>query len=616
MAFSWNPFARNRKQETQEPSPNNHHNNPNFSAFNSVNNSIERAVAQHSVINNAMFQQQQMTMNSMYQTIIEGNVLALPMATNKQERIQQYRAMAKYTETQWCLDEIADDFIHEDEHGNIINLHLPDNKENINEVRKEILLNEFRKYIGLFNLRDEGYNLIKRFLVEGELAWENVINKDYLSKGIIGVKFLPAEYYETLVDNRTNRPVGLMFDTKKFEFDISQILSNNYSGSAQIFNAISPTYAGMQMNIKDCIPMFWPQLTYIHSGEYSYEGYVTYPMIEKAKQAYYQLTLLQDAAVILRVTRAPERLLFNVSTGGMAQPYADDYVRNFANSLKAKKVATPDGHDIASTYNPMTKLENYIFAKADGHEGTTVESVTSTASYDQMEDIKYFLKRYVKQFKVPFSRFEQPENAKPADDQIPQEEFSFLQQEVRLQRRFAAGFKQGFITHLKLREIWDKYELVESDINVEFVRPTLYDLYNNQKIVETKMNTYKAIIDNEEFSKISAMKKILGMSDADINDNFKNLIREKQLVQLADYWSAKLNSEGPIGEWNSSPIPIKGISDETEQQMTADGDSEKSNDDSEESDDDDSSNSEESAPPEKPDDPEQKEASKPTFGLA
>ena len=56
-------------------------------------------------------------------------------------------------------------------------------------------------------------------------------------------------------------------------------------------------------------------MTYINSGEYSSDYLISYPLIEKAKQAYYKLALLEDAAVILRVTRAPERLLFNVSTG-------------------------------------------------------------------------------------------------------------------------------------------------------------------------------------------------------------------------------------------------------------------------------------------------------------
>jgi len=81
---------------------------------------------------------------------------------------------------------------------------------------------------------------------------------------------------------------------------------------------------------------------------------VSYPLIEKAKQAYYKLALLEDAAVILRVTRAPERLLFNVSTGLLDQNRADDYVRRFANSLHSKKVTSPNGEDITGVYSPIT----------------------------------------------------------------------------------------------------------------------------------------------------------------------------------------------------------------------------------------------------------------------
>lgn len=414
--------------------------------------------------------------------------------------------------------------------------------------------------MSLFDLENEGHNLIKRFLVEGELAWENVISKDYLQRGIIGVRFIPAECYETLVDVGTNRPVGLLFDAQKMSRDVNEILSNNYLGNAQVFNAISPNTFSFAFDPNTCVPMLWPQLTYINSGDYAQEGreYVSYPLVEKAKQAYYQLTLLQDAAVILRVTRAPERLLFNVSTGKMTQNYADEYVRTFANSLKAKKVASQDGRDIQSVYNPVSMLENYIFGKSDGNDGTTVESVTSTAQYDQIEDIKYFFKLFVKQFKVPFSRFEQPENAKPADNQIPQEEFSFLQQEVRFQRRFAAGFKKGFITHLKLRDIWDKYELLDSDIRIEFVKPALFDLYNNLQIAQTKMDTYKTLADNDEFSKTLAMKKILGWTDAEIEENFKQLAREKCMNQVSEYWSGKVDSEGPAGIYATPPIPIKG----------------------------------------------------------
>lgn len=615
--FSWNPFARGTNQQASNAGASSNAGsslNSNFEVFSHINNDILAAVSSKSVINQRLREQQdrQPMANPVWQMFTEGGMLTMPVATNKSERIAQYRTMAKYTQTQWCLDEIADDFIHEDEHGNFINLYLPDGDPRLNETRKAILQNEFKKYINLFNLRDEGHNLLKKFLVEGELAWENIINKDYLQKGIIGVRFLPAEYYEPLIDLKENRPVGILFDTEKLSKDVREILSNNYAGSAQVFNNITPNTFAFSFNKDTCVPMMFSQLTYINSGEYAPEGdYISYPMVEKAKQAYYQLTLLQDAAVILRVTRAPERLLFNVSTGKMTQNYADEYVRNFANNLKSRKVATPGGHDIQSVYNPVSMLESYIFGKSDGNDGTTVESVTSTAQYDQIEDIKFFFKLFVKQFKVPFSRFEQPENAKPADNQIPQEEFSFLQQEVRLQRRFAIGFKRGFITHLKLRDIWDKYELNDADINVEFVKPSLYQEYTNQQLMETKMNTYKAIIDNEEFSKITAMKKILGYSDADIEENFKNLIKEKCLTELGEYWSGKMTEAGPAGIWDVPPIPIKGISDKDEA-----GDNEEDEEGGEDTGDEEAVEASDKGGGEEPEEPEKKKAPEPTFGLS
>ena len=565
MAFSWNPFSNRKAPEPIQEQTDVR--NPNYEIFNSVNNDIARVVASRSIVSQDI-QKNEVFANPVWNTFFQDGMLAMPITTNKAERIAQYRSMAKLSETQWCLDEIADDFINEDEHGDFIKLKLPDGKDNINETRKGILQNEFKKYMSLFRMRENGYTLIKRFLVEGELAWENVINSKHPENGIIGVKFLPAEYYETLLDQRTNETVGIIFDTKKFSTDIKQILSNNYLGSAQVFNAISPTTTAFTFDKKSCIPMLWSQLTYINSGEYSHDGLISYPIMEKAKQAYYQFSLLKDAAVILRVTRAPERLLFNISTGKMNQNYAEEYVRNFANGLKQRKVASPDGKDIAGVYNPQGMLEHFIFSKSDGNDGTTIETVNSTAAYDQIEDIKFFLKLYVKQFKVPFSRFEQPENAKPADDQIATEEYSFLQQEVRFQRRFAKGFREGFITHLKLRDIWQKYELNEADIEVEFVRPSLYDLYNTQKIVETKMAVYKAALgDDNEFSRITAMKKYLGFTDAEVKENFMNLILEKQYDQLKDYWADQLNKNGPAGEFDKSPLPIKGSEEEQQQEQ-------------------------------------------------
>jgi hypothetical protein len=70
------------------------------------------------------------------------------------------------------------------------------------------------------------------------------------------------------------------------------------------------------------IPLYWPQLTYFNSGVYNYENTIVFPLIENASAPYQQLSLLQDACVILRITRAPERLVFNIDTGGLPEKKA------------------------------------------------------------------------------------------------------------------------------------------------------------------------------------------------------------------------------------------------------------------------------------------------------
>ena len=192
-------------------------------------------------------------------------------------------------------------------------------------------------------------------------------------------------------------------------------------------------------------------------------------------------------------------------------------------------------------------LETYFFGKSNANDGTTVESVGSTSDYDQIADIEFFLRRLFKQFKVPFSRYKTPENSLERDDTITYEEYSMARLIIRIQRRIALGLKRSFITDLKLRGIWKNYGLKEHDFNVEFVTPILYDLYQTQKLVTAKMDTYKAVVDQDELSKIDAMKRILRMSDEDIQQNFRNLIKEKMLIATAELYADQINeNQAPI----------------------------------------------------------------------
>lgn len=568
MAFNWNPFSRAKNDGSKKVSFNAQPSsgaaaNTNFGTFSKINSDIEKIISAKSVVDRAAAQYNSKYANPSWQTFFEDDLLATPLATNKPERLAQYRRISRYNKCNWCLDEIADDFLHDDEHGNFINMRLP---QRLNSIQQDILQNEFKKFISLFNFRDNAHTYVKKFLIEGELAWENVINPKYPDMGIIGVKLLPCDYYETLVDIKTGKPVGLVFDVESFSKDSRDYLMNSINMSAQIFNTVIPTTYTYKFTQQNCIPMLWSQLTYVNTGEYSFDNKIVYPLLEEARQTYQRLALLEDACVILRVTHAPERLLFNVSTGTMDQNRADEYVRRFAMELKSKKTASPGGEDVVGVYNPVSMLKSYIFAKSSQSEGTTVESVGSQVSYNEMEDVEYFLREFFKTMKIPWSRYKTPENTIEKNDSITYEEHSFMRQLIRFQRRFAAGLKQGFINHLKLRDLWskDEYMLKDSDIDIEFVKPILYDVYEQQKLAEVKMAIYKLFADQDEMSKMLAMKKYLGFTDKDVEENYTMLIKEKQMTAVGDYFADSITADNPPVDFKS---PIRRKSDVQEEEQ-------------------------------------------------
>lgn len=549
--------------------------NSEFNTFRSITRDIENIITNNSEISKVL-DNPASTIGDFFTAINSLDVL--PVITNKYQRLQQWRNSSAFPEVDFCLKEIADDFLHFDENGDFIHLNLNDKKQSLNETRRETIQNEFKKYISLFNFRKKYFDYVKRFLIEGELAWENIINPNYPELGIRAVKFIPTEYYETLVDKKTGERVGIFIDAQKLRADINSIISSSYYNSYKAFNAIYGTTINSYSD-NTCIPFLWPQITYISSSETTPDGLVPLSLLEKCKQAYFQLALMQDAALIMRITRAPEKLLFNIDISNMSPKIAQDYVRRFGRELQTKKIVgnpneiskgNNDGSpNITSVYHPSSMNTMWVFGKAQGTEGTTVETVGSTANFEQLEDIDYFLRRLLKQASIPYSRYKTPENTLERNDTISYEEYSFSRQEIRFQQMFADGFEKGFITHLKLRGLWSKYELYETDIQIEFTPPVLYDLYQNQKLLEAKMTAYATIADREEFSKIYAMKNILKMSDEEINENYENLVREGMLMKKVEWAQDQFGEKGPKDD--SLPIPLKGDKEEESEGNDSEG---------------------------------------------
>lgn len=487
-----------------------------------------------------------------------GDMRVSAISTNKIARIQQYQLMAKFPEVDWCIEEIADDFFHEDNNKKIIRFELTDKAGKLDDKKKDILKAEFERVISLFDLEENGFPIIKRYIIEGECCWENVIDVEHPEKGIQAVRFIDNKYYDFLKDRDTGDIRGIYVDKNVMKYDLdTSVQSNTVYSSTSVFNAISqvPNFAYASYLNDQRIPLLWPQVTYFNSGIYNTEKTIAYPILEKAAAPYQQLLLLHDAAIILRVTRAPNRLMFNISTGDLPEKKAKQLVERYIQNFKSRKVSNTKG-EVKNSYNAESMLEAYFFWKKDGTEGSSVTTLNQTANYDEMKDVEYFLRRIFKAFKVPFSRFKEAEGTLQRKDSITYEEYSFCRFIMRNQKMIASAFKKTYITHLKLRKLWDEYGLTEGFIKVSFVPPGLFELYQMQALNSIKFGIYKEMTaEDDAFSKNLAMKKILGFNDKEIEENAKERRKEKLFDAVTEFFAEKLKAEGPSNY--PSPIPYK-----------------------------------------------------------
>lgn len=500
--------------------------NPKYEVFQDTGSRRTEALARQSIFYDNDYNN--MASGSIAKGGIYNDLVYANIQQDKGPRILDYRIMAAFAEVSDCLDEICDECINKNDHGEIVklsfrNIELQDDDKNKIDA-------EFKKYIQNFELERRGWEYFRQLLIEGEIYFEHIIHKAYPEEGILGAVQLPSELIDPIFDN------------------IQNMIIKGYILRKPIFDPNKPN----KIEKYEFIPMDKNQITYINSGIWNQDKTFRLPFIENARRAYRQLSLIEDSIVIYRLVRAPERLVFNVDVGTMAPPKAEAYLRKLITEYWSKKT-----FDVNQTSNPVQKfnpqsmLDSFWFAKRAGSEGTTVTQLAGGANLGELTDLMYFVNKLYKALKVPTNRLNTESTFKDGNE-ILREELKFARFIIRLQQNFANGLKNGFITHLKLKKILDKYSIKEQNLHLEFNVPTnFYELRENQKL-ELKVTNFNNLASNPFVSATFTQKKLLGWTDIDIKANREFLRKDKEL----EWELNQILNGGP--NWRDQLAPASG----------------------------------------------------------
>jgi len=492
--------------------------NPKYKPFHDAGSSRNEALIRQSISSTTTYSDNYVA--NILRDMNYHNYMYANISNDKPKRLMDYRIMASFAEIADALDEICDETINPDDNGEIIKLDI-DTNSSLNERQRNKLKKEFQKYVSHFDLENTGWEYFRRLLVEGELYFEHVIHKDHINEGILGVVNVPTELVDPLYSN------------------VQNMIIKGYLLRKPILDAQNPS------KIKEYafIPFDKNQITYINSGIWNENKTIRLPFVENARRAYRQLSLIEDSIVIYRLVRAPEKLVFNVDVGNLPPPKAEAYLQKLMRQYWSKKTFDTDQSGTVQKFNPQSMLDSFWFARRAGGQGTDVRQLEGGQNLGELTDLMYFVKKLYKALKVPTNRLNE-ESTFQSGEGILREELKFAKFIIRTQQRFANGLKNGFITHLKLKGIFDEYTLKENQLVIEFNPPTnFYELRQQQKF-ELKINNFNNMCSNESISKTYAQKKFLNWTDTEIKANREFLRKDKEFA-----WElAQIEAGGMGGE--------------------------------------------------------------------
>ena len=459
---------------------------------------------------------------------------------NRLMRYRQYDAMDTDPEIHAALDTIAEFATQDDEYQGIpfvvdfnedpsdtetklINQVLK-NWCNINDWRKR-LFKMFRntiKYGDCFMIRDpETYKLywidpaqVEKIIVnqaEGKkIDYVFVRNLDPNFEHLIATRISPIHNVGTNLQGMST------FNT-----------ADAYTSQAQAGVASSVAVGGenfVQPTMSDGMGPDWPFGNSI---------------LDPIYKIYRQKELLEDAVLIYRLHRAPERRVFFIDVGNMPAHQARQYLEQVKYEVKQKRIPnqTADGKSIAdSAYNPMSMLEDYFFAQTAEGRGSKVDTLPGGDNLGDIDDLKYFNNKLLRGLGIPSSYLPTgPEDGSALynDGKVGVayiQEYRFSKYVERLQRQIEEALDFEFKMYLKFRGV----EVDNGNFRITLTPPQNFGDYRDIQLNSERAALYSQVAPITYMSNQFKLKKYLGLSDEEIRENEELWRQENDVDQYGD----------------------------------------------------------------------------------
>lgn len=440
------------------------------------------------------------------------------------ELVTKYREMSLQPEIDMAVDEIVNESISIDEED-IVSINL-DNLDIPNRVKKAIQ-EEFKIVLKLLDFNKRGYEIYRRWYIDGRLYYHAIISKDSPQDGLLELRYVdPRKIRKVREIGKKRAPGG----ADGSEAVIPKTQNEYYVYNDKGFNygnkVVGPTTAGMKI-AKDSI-------VHVTSGLTDTQGTMVLSYLHKAIKPLNQLRTLEDSLIIYRLARAPERRIWYIDVGNLPKMKAEQYVRDIMVKHKNRLIYDASTGEVRDDRKFMTMLEDYWLPRREGGRGTEVTTLPGGQTLGEMDDVLYFQKKLYQTLNVPVNRLNSDALFSIGRaTEVTRDELKFYKFITRIRGRFSSLFNQVLEKQLVLKGIMsiEEWQQISNEVKYDFARDNYFTELKDAEIMQNRaqlmMTVEQGGLIGKYYSHQWARRQILRQSDEDIDEQDKEIESEQ-----------------------------------------------------------------------------------------
>ena len=471
-------------------------------------------------------------------------------AKNDWDLIRKYRTTSEAPECDQAIEDIVNESITADETDSSVKLDL--DQVDLSKSIKTKIVTEFDEVLRLLEWKHRAHDIFRRWYVDGRLFYHKMIDEKQARKGITELRYIDPKFIKKVrlveKDKGSQKSEGMDLVKRVQEFYIYNE-AGVYPGLTGIGGPGVKNSQGLKVSPDS--------IAYCTSGIFNPTTKQVYGYLHKAIKPTNQLRMMEDATVIYRISRAPERRIFYIDVGNLPKPKAEAYLKDVMSRYRNKVVYDGSTGEVKDDRNQMSMLEDFWLPRREGGRGTEITTLPAGQNLGEMEDVQYFQEKLYKSLNIPISRLQSDSGFNMGRSaEITRDEIKFTKFIQRLRKRFSLLFQDLLKTQCVLKGIMtaEDWEGIKEDIIFDFNDDNHFYELKDAELLEARINQLNGVTEyvGTYFSIEWVRKNVLKQTQEEMELIDKQIEDEKESGAVnPDAGTDMGGSDGGFGSWDN-----------------------------------------------------------------